>query len=164
MPLKSLPEADLEINKNALDDEAATQPRRMRIWTRILADAKKATREAKNQLAVVAAEVRNKVRTTAPAKITKDEMDDAMVRTKAYADALKAYSDAEYEEDVYDGYVKSLHSRDYNISNLTKLYALGVFQITGADPATRQRALQERAAYEANRAAQPDPVPPRGRQ
>lgn len=161
MPLKALSEADLDINKYTLDDEAAQQPRKMRIWTRTLAEAKKATRDAKKALALVTAQQRDKIR-DAPAKLTEKGIEDALVQTQAYSKALDAYNLTQFEEDVYDGYVKSLQSRDYNISNLTKLYGLGVFQITGANPEMRERAKLERATAETNtRAAEPSNKPPK---
>jgi len=142
MTLKALPEADLSIDKNALDKDAIEQVRLMRIWGRILADARRTTREAKNALAVVTAECRDKIRDS-PVKLNVDAVNDALVQMQAYQKALKAYSDAEYEEEVYESYVKALNSRDYAISNLAKLYGHMYWAKDSVDPATRAKYLSD---------------------
>lgn len=155
--MKALPEADLRIDHNRLDDECMDQPRRMRIWARIYADAKKATRDAKDAREVIRATIRSEIRAnpqvygfTAKAPNV-DAVDDITTLDPRFQAAQKRYSQCQYEEEAYEGYVLALKSRDYNISNLTKLHGQGYF-IAGSQAATPQA----REAYKQFQRAQVD--------
>jgi len=77
------------------------------------AEAKRNVRELKNELEVVSAGLRKLISRKSDSRVTKDEMQAALMRKKAYRRTLKRLNDALYHEDLVQGILRALeHKKD----------------------------------------------------
>lgn len=77
------------------------------------AQAKKRVRDIKNEFEIVSARLRKIISRHADSRITKDEMQAALIRKKAYRKKQGELNDAVYHEDIISGLLRALeHKRD----------------------------------------------------
>jgi hypothetical protein len=77
------------------------------------AEAKKSVRDLKNELEVVSAGLRKLISRKSDARVTKDEMQAALMRKKAYRRKLRQLNDAVYHEDLIQGLLRAMeHKKD----------------------------------------------------
>jgi hypothetical protein len=160
----NLPEAKTTIDKNNLDTEAAEQPKLMRQWGRLYADAIAARKTAEDNLAECCARLRNDIRERPESfgvngRITVESINDALILLDGYRVYLEKLREAEDVEETYKQYVRSLASRDGKISDLVKLHGQMYFQRSNVDSETRaayQRGVSAQVNEDAARAAVED--------
>lgn len=116
----------LKIDLAHLEDTAAEQARLLRKWADKLATANKEAKLAKRKVRLVRAELSRVIRSS-PAKyriikVTEDSVEDVVVMSHDFKAAEAELIEAEYNRDVLQAMVSSLHERGEQIGNEVKLF------------------------------------------
>jgi hypothetical protein len=121
----------LDIDKYRLDEESLLQPRRVWHYGKLTAKAQKALDEAAAELKVVEADVDAAVREDPSAfdleKLNETAIKRAILRSKDYQEALKAFNDANYRVNMLEAANRSLDHRRTSLSNLNGQDERGYF-------------------------------------
>lgn len=119
-------DADLEIDKNALDKEWLDHPRRHMKYSKAFAVANRRRALAEERMKTIRSEVVNKAEGTPAAKNAATL--EAFFRTNpAYKRAKRELIDAQFEADLLNGAVFAMQSRSKSLENLVKLYGSDYF-------------------------------------
>lgn len=116
---------DVSVDENELDDEWVQQSRLYHRYAVLVADARRAMDESKNQLELEKADVDKSVREN-PAdygleKLTEAMIGQAVTRSHSVQNAQKALIDARHEYEVMQAAVAALDHKKSALENLVKL-------------------------------------------
>lgn len=161
--------ADLEIERDALDEEWLHQPNRYMYYAHQLAEAQRDADLAEEHLDVVRAEVDHEIRKD-PESFGLEKVTEAGVKAKLplqekYRKALKRYIDCKYEAGLLASAVRAFDQRRAALENLVKLQGQGYFsqpRVSGED-ATQMEERTSRSADDRVRNAAEDRLRRRGK-
>jgi predicted XRE-type DNA-binding protein len=128
---KRLPESLIEIDRNALDEEWAKQPKLMLKWAELLAEAKLKHAEAKAAVKVIQAKVAKYVRHNPKkydvAKITESAVEAAVVMDDRVQGATSLLNHAAYQVDLLEAAVDSIRQKKASLEDMVYLHGMGYF-------------------------------------
>jgi hypothetical protein len=143
-------EDDIEIDEQALDCEWLDQPKRMREYCKVAAEAHRQMDLAKENVDFVRATVERAVRSR-PAEygvapgvrgaVTEDSVKAAVQVHEQYQLAVREYIDAKYENDVANGTIRAFDHRKSSLERLVQLHGQSYF----AGPAVPRDLAAERS-------------------
>jgi hypothetical protein len=123
-------EKDLQINKDALDDEWIRQPGVYMRYVQLAAKADSEARRAKEKISVVQAEVSTAIRTEKAkenVKTTEAMLNALVFQHKDYKEAVSDHIEKVEEAKIMNGAVDAFAQRRYALENSVKLYLSGYF-------------------------------------
>ena len=140
----------LEIDKSALDDEVIRQPSLFYMVSEQLVEASAERDAAKEDLAMVDAELDAHWRTalnTGTARVTDKAIQSHIQTSQRHKDAFIAYLDAKAHADKLLVLKESFQQRSYMLRDLVSLYTANYYEESSIRPTKTQEASQ----YAANR-------------
>jgi hypothetical protein len=144
----NLPTKDLlTIHADRLDEDCDSNPKLAFEWGEALAEARKNTSLAKNNLKLIAAELDNDIRSN-PAKFDLEKATDkaveACVLTQiCYQNAQQELIDAEYEEAVLQAFVFAVSDRKQQITNRANLHGQQYWSKPNMTEESKKRTREE---------------------
>ena len=142
-------EDDIVIDEDAFDVEWLEQPRRMRNYCKLTAEARRKMDLAKEHVDFVRAQLERNIRADPAAHgvvpglrgVTEDAIRSTIQIQDDYQIAVRAHIDARYEYDVAKGTVDAFEHRKSALENLVRLLGQGYF----AGPLVPRDISEERA-------------------
>lgn len=142
----------IEIDEHQLDKEWVSQPRRMLIYSRKLADAKLALDQAEAELEVVDAELARDIRESPETfdcpKTTDKAIEQTVQLQKPYLRAVRAVNLAKHEVAIYQAAVNALNHRKSALEGLVTLWSQSYFSSPKAPESAKEEMdmVERRAA------------------
>jgi hypothetical protein len=123
----------IEIDISRLDEEWVKHPKMVQKCATFVADAKQRHSEAKAQLEIGEAEIKQEIRRD-PAKFgieksTEGQFNEVMTTQEQYRKLLNKVNKAKYHVDILDGLMVALDHRKRALENLVSLHGQSYFSV-----------------------------------
>lgn len=124
-------ETDVRIDVDALDVEWTRQPELVLKYGKMLAEARARSDQLKEALELAEAEVKSAIRVNPEKfgieKVTEGAINEALLQSEKYQDALKSYQEARSEQDMLQAGMNAINAKKDALENMVRLLGQNYF-------------------------------------